>query len=352
MAMAAKTARDIQELLRSEPFLAWFRTYNRLRDDIKNARTRQQDLIAQAEMMTLKAEFDQRAADDRIFEAGEHEDASATAHAEFAEIENTAFESLSAFEQERRTSGKHWADNDRLEKVLDDHRQRTADVKARIAAAREARTPAGNAEAERFEARGREMEQQLAGFVKDAEQAHQRMLGTNQQRDKLWTEVEALWMRSFRANMARAEHAYRSKRSRVEAEELFALAAAERRRTDGLQQEREGAAQHLSLARAQYAALLRQGEEQFACTLIDEFIFWTRPDDVDNVWCVPLIDERRHLNIQVAMLQLYQVAKAAGVDFIEPIPETPDAAQHDARLDIFFNSGRPYRSAPHADGKP
>ena len=36
-------------------------------------------------------------------------------------------------------------------------------------------------------------------------------------------------------------------------------------------------------------------------------------------FCVPLIDEDFHFNIQLSALHIYQVERARGLDFIEPV---------------------------------
>ena len=57
--------------------------------------------------------------------------------------------------------------------------------------------------------------------------------------------------------------------------------------------------------------------------------------------CVPLVEERNHLNIQVEPLVLYQVSQEKGLEFIEPIPKEELSLERDSRLDNFFvNKGQ------------
>ena len=51
--------------------------------------------------------------------------------------------------------------------------------------------------------------------------------------------------------------------------------------------------------------------------------------------CVPLIDDHDNLNVEVRALQPYQIERAKGIEFIEPVPREAEAAE-DPRLAAFF----------------
>jgi hypothetical protein len=98
-----------------------------------------------------------------------------------------------------------------------------------------------------------------------------------------------------------------------------------------IRQLEEGFAKHLEVARS-----------RFECTLVEEFLYWPRQDDVRSAICVPLIAERQHFNIQISPLSIYQVERARGLEFIEPMVAEMGVPDDDPRLEHFFHEGRPH----------
>lgn len=338
MNMQARWHHELRDLVRSEQFMNWYRQYNILRESSKINAVRLGELRNQASILALKAEATQHNADDCVYRAGEYEDLAFTAQADFAEIENTSFEQLSQFETERRRATDTWQQSDSADKQVEDLRQSLSDLRVRADAARRVATPEGLAEAERIEARSREQATSLERSLREANEARQRLQGMQKTKDRLWGGVEESWSRAFRANMARSEYMFLARRACSDAEEQFARANAERRAIDHLMEEAKAAEQQVLALKLEYRAHLEHGREQFSCAIIDEFMYWPQQEKVSGAWTVPLVDERRHLNLQVSALQLYQLERGTGLDAVEPWASEAEGSAPDARLDAFFNA--------------
>lgn len=318
MTMATRSETEVRELIESEPFNTWYRRYKQLRRAIATARDEQDTLRLQVEVAALQAEYGQRIAEETLFAAGERSDQATAATAEVATIENLAYEELSQFEQERRVSTRCWTERDRLEKHLEDQREQAEELQRRLEFAQRASTPAGIAEAERLQIRIRDLGAAIERDAKAADQARLRLEEADARKVVLWNRVQHEWLRSFRADLARSEYAYQARRTQHEAEAMFEQSQAERKRSDNIQRQIEILAEHQKASQVQYTACLKQAEVDFGCLLIEEFMFWMRPDDVETIWCVPLVDVNEHLAVSVRALHIYQVTREQGIDQIEP----------------------------------
>ena len=343
--MKVKSAREIRNILRSEPFSIWYRRFNELREELRANRIRREELLAKINMVAYAAEATHQAADEKVYEAGEYEDLSARAHAEFAEIENESFEALGEFEAQRLHATEVWGQFGRLENDLEEHRQRAADLRARVEGVRQAGRADADAEATRLEVRLKDAEEALRRLNQEVEDSRARVLEASARRDRMWGDVEVTWSRAFRANVARAEYRYQAKRVQAETEALFAKAAQERKHAEELMQEVRGIEELIASLDTQYEEHLERGRTAFECTLERDFLYWPSDDDVKTVYCVALIDEPIHFNIQVVALQIYRVERSRGVDFIEPLPEQ-EAVDDDPRLHAFFREGRARHAGP------
>jgi len=334
--------REVQELLGSAAFDGWFGRYKGAQTAIEIARARREDLLSQAHMVRYRADLTQQSADDKLFAAAEFEDRSAQANAEFASIENDSFEALSEFEGQRQRAIDALVARDRFEKLLEDARQGAADLKARLDAAKKHTTPEGKAEAERLEMRMAEVDAQVGYLARESTAAESRRVREDKIKQDLWLRVEAAWSNSFHANMARSEYAFAARRTRAEAEQLFLRAAQERKRVEQLDAEALVMAQRISELEGAFDTLLEEGRRSFQCSLIREFMYWPHAEDVKAALTVPLIDEAKHLNIQVSAMQAYRLERGRGLDFIEPLLDRRDSdgggadSADDPRLESFF----------------
>ncbi len=345
--MKAKRLSEVQELLQSPELLAWHQRYNDLRHALDDARGRRNDLLVQAALARFKADFTTQMADDELLRAGDCEDRAAQAAADSAQIENSSFEMVSRFEMDRQLATDAWAEVDRVEQLLEESRRHTSDLKARADAGRKAGTPEGALEAERAANRSRELEGQIAALAKSVEEARTRQRLAEEAKGAKWMEVESTWSSAFRANLARSEYAYQGRKVRIDVEKLFQGATDERRRVEELEGEATKSLETIHRLEADFEAHLDEARQHFDCALVREFFYWPNVDEVQLAWCVPLIDERNHLNIQIRALEVYVIERGRGLDFLEPVAETGrDKNEGDPRLDRFFREGRP--TAPRA----
>ncbi len=339
--MKAKKISELRELLRSEEFAAWYRRYNDLGEHQRNAEQHREDILAQVNMLSFKAEFLQNAGDETLFRAAECEDASARALAEFSGIENDSFDTLSGFEIQRMATTEVLGVLHLHENNLEEHRRIVSDKRAELEAIRKRpASPERDSEANRLSDDLSERERRTPALARAVEEARATFERKSVRRDELWVEVEDTWGRSFRANMARTEYAFQSRRVRREAEAMFARAEAERIRLLQLNDEVKVVESRIEQQQKDFSAHLEIGRKDFDCALINEFLYWPRADDVQGAICVPLIDEAAELNIQVTALGLYHMERAKGLDLLEPVPEETDGMD-DPRLDSFFLEGRP-----------
>lgn len=347
--MKVQRIKDVRELLRSHGFEEWFGRYTALRQAIVDARERSDDLLAQSSMVAFRAERTQQVAEEAVFEAGELENAAEQAQSEYSRIENDSFEAVSAFETQRQRASDTWQVLSGLESQVEEVRQRGMDLRARAEAARRGTTPEGAAEASRIETHLADVDADVANRMREIGAVRDRLTREESERDQLWRNVEESWSRAFEANMARSEYEYRVRCQRGEIERLFAKSAAERQRVGELKEEAKSTAQRVEKLGTELDAVLSEARKAYGCTLVRDFMFWPRQDNVRVAFAVPLIDDATHLNIQVSALSIYQVERAKGLDFLEPVPEQPaSGSTEDPRLESFFFEGRPAGSTPPA----
>jgi hypothetical protein len=85
----------------------------------------------------------------------------------------------------------------------------------------------------------------------------------------------------------------------------------------------------------------------FGCLVGEEFLYWPRRENVNEVYCVPINDHAEGFNIELRAKNIYLISRQRGVEFIEPLPpagEPPE--EEDGRIDDFFRSGRPKDATP------
>ena len=327
--------RELRELLRSAAFLAWHRRACELQQVVAGAREHKNELWRQSALVGCKAEQTQCAGDEALFRAAEYDDLAAQAEADLAEVENDAFQALSDYETLRVHASELFMDVSQREGRLEDERCHASEVRARAEAGRKNGTAEGRAEAERLEGRLREIEAGIAKAAREIDELRARLSKREERKTKLSGKEQAAWTEGFRATMARAEHAYRARRFRREAERLFAQAAVERRRVDDFNEEaaREDARSKEALAELEEHR--ERARTELGCILVEEFLYWPHADDVRSALCVPLIDEPQLFNIQLEALKVYQLERERGLEFVEPLASAA-ADDDDPRLEAFF----------------
>jgi len=297
----------------------WYRRYNDMRVERQAVFDKRDELMVQIEMSRFRADFTYRLADEKLFKSGECEDRAQEANAEYAHIDNTSFEKLSSFEEQRQRVSEGWVSVDGIEQQVEFIRDEIGDQRGSGAASNSSR------------------QGEIGDLERQAEAARSRLTEQVRRRDQLWDEVEQSWSQAFHANMARTEYLYHSRRERSGAEDLYSRAAAVRARVSRLNDELEATHARIDVLDAEIDAHIEKAREEFDCTLVEEFMFWPREDDVKMAICVPIVQEMDHLNVQVEPLKVYQVARSKGLEFVEPLPDEAGLGVEDERLEAFFS---------------
>ena len=99
--MKALWQREVQAILQRQDFVKWWESLISLESKKEQIQARHQELLAQVNLMSFKAELTQKNAIDSLYLAGEYEDSAARHLAEAAEIENKSYEAVANFEGQR-----------------------------------------------------------------------------------------------------------------------------------------------------------------------------------------------------------------------------------------------------------
>jgi hypothetical protein len=288
---------ELQQLIQSQPFAAWWADFQRAISAAREARLHDEDLVAQAQLMELRAELAQRAAVDVFTAAGEGEEAAARTAAEAQALENHALEIVGTYEEQRFRTSDLWY---RLGGT-----ERTVEV-AREAAAKGKR-PEAAAALEHAERTRRQLQTEY-----EAEDAR---------RTRLWADVEGTWEKAFTRSLLGAETSVRTRAVRREAERLFKEAEDRRGRARQLRADADAAGREREASEKRRAELLARAGERFGCAPGETFLYWRHRDDQRSAFAVALFDEPEAHNVEVKALAIYTVGRQRGVAFLEPARE-------------------------------
>lgn len=309
-----RTSRELQQLIASDGFREWAATHDRLRIQVKAARVGELAVTGDPAV-------------EMMFRAGELDEQAAKYYTEYAAVENQSLEALAAYESQRMRATQYWQLWDAAEKRVQDARTQVNELSSEIEAEKRRK-----GDVSRLSERLKEAERQRDQLAKVAEDSKTESDRQYAERLRLWDEVEDSWQRSLRANLARSEYAYQARRSRSEAEALFAGTE-----VDAPMNEQDATAA-VEAAERDYFAHLDAGRDAFKCVLIEEFVFIPIADDSKWVWCVPLVEEPDEFNVQLSRLAIYQIERGRALDYIEPVAlaELESAEEDDPRLSAFF----------------
>jgi hypothetical protein len=289
--------RELQELLQGQPFAAWWAEFLKSVTTARDARLHDEELVAQAQLMELRAELAQRAAVDVFTAAGETEEAAARTGAEAQVLENDALEIVGTYEDQRFRTSDLW--------------YRLGGAERAVELAREAAAGGKRAEAQAtLESAERTRRQLQAEY--EAEDVR---------RTRLWADVEATWEKAFARSLLSAETVARTRTVRREAERLFKEAEERRARARQLRAEADAAGRERDAAEKRRAELLTRAAERFACTSGETFLYWRHRDDQRSAFAVALFDEPEAYNLEVKALGVYTVGRQRGIAFLEPARE-------------------------------
>jgi hypothetical protein len=312
--MKALWLREVQAILGREDFLQWWQSLVDLEQKLAAVGSRFDELLAQVNLMDFRAEFTQKNAIDSLYLAGEYEDTAAQLLAEASEVENKSYEAVANFESQRI--------------YVSDLFSRMGAVEHNFLSAK---------------AEAREVRERLEKELREATALYER---ENARKMSLWEEVEQMWARSLDINLGVSERRVKSKRARREAERLFREAEQHKRSSKTLQAEAAEAEQKKKEIQQTIEDLRTSARKLFGCLVGEEFLYWPRRENVNEVYCVPINDHAEGFNIELRAKNIYLISRQRGVEFIEPLPpagETPE--EEDGRIDDFFRSGRPEETA-------
>jgi len=313
--MKALWLREVQAILGREDFLNWWQSLGDLEQKLAAVGSRSDELLAQVNLMDFRAEFTQKSAIDSLYLAGEYEDTAAQLLAEASEIENKSYEAVANFESQRISVSDLFSRMGALE-----HNFLSAQADAR------------------------EDRDRLEKELREATVLYER---ENARKMSLWEEVEQMWARSLDINLGVSERRVKSKRARREAERLFREAEQHKQSSKALQAEATEAEQKRKQIQQAIEDLRASARKLFGCLVGEEFLYWPRRENVNEVYCVPINDHAEGFNIDLRAKNIYLISRQRGVEFIEPLPpagEMPE--EEDGRIDEFFRRGRPGDAAP------
>src|SRR3954469_4815498 len=99
--MKQKRLTEVRSLIASADFKQWWDQLNAVRDALREAEARYEELLGQCTLMEFRAELSQKNAIDTLYRAGEHEDTAANMLFEATELENKSFKGVGEFEEQR-----------------------------------------------------------------------------------------------------------------------------------------------------------------------------------------------------------------------------------------------------------
>jgi hypothetical protein len=312
---------DLRELLQGAAFADWWTEYARAVVQLRDARTRCDDLVSQAETMAFRSELVQRTAIEALSRTGDEESAATRATAEAQALENRALELVGRYEEQRFHTSDLWVRLGGAERLVEERRE-----------------PAPPARPPRDRAKARAAaDEALRSAERGLEELRERYGYEDKRRAALWDEVEAAWAASFERSLLGAEHDLAARRLRREAERLFREAEERRARARQLAAEGEAAARERNEAERRCAELLGRARDLFGCAPGEGFLYWRHALDKKSAFAVALADDAEGTNLDVKALAIYSVG-ARGAAFLEPAREglAPASDPGDRRFEEYF----------------
>ncbi len=317
--MKQKRLNEVRALINSPDFQQWWGQLNAVRDALKDAETRYEELLGQCTLMEFRAELTQKNAIDTLYRAGEHEDAAANMLFEATELENKSFKGVEDFEEQRVRASELWYRLGAAEKHLEEAIEKKH----------------SSQEVQELEKGLRLMTDEYA--KQDGRKA------------RIWDEVEKLWARSAEVSLLVAEQRALGKKVRRQAEELFGVAEERKQKTKELKT--EAAAKSVEAMKARRSGLLDEARDRFGCSAGTDFLYFRHRDDQRQAFCIALLDDREGYNLEVKPLAIYQVDRARGVAFLEPARAVSLSQEEgDLRFEEYFLKGRKGDAPAHAEG--
>jgi hypothetical protein len=333
--MKARRFGEVKKLVASPEFGAWWQELALARLARDEARDKYDELLTQVILMEFRAELAQKNAIDTLYQAGEFEDGAATMMVEYQELENESFKLVSDFETQRYQASESWYRFGAQERRVEELRERLERARAKAkesapgSARREAESVSGKVEAD------------LKLAEKSYRQVTEEYERENGRKDRLWQEVERIWARTVELSLLMAERKHQGNKVRREAEKLFHQAEERKQRGKKLREEADAINRTREASAGRLTELLKQARERFGCACGEEFVYFRSKEDQKRAFCVPLVDDSEHYNIEIKPLTVYSIERQRGVSFIEPAVEhRVSDAEGDRRFEEYFLAGR------------
>jgi Txe/YoeB family toxin of Txe-Axe toxin-antitoxin module len=335
--------REVVAILEKNDFQEWWQSLVDLEQRLSAVQSRYEELLAQVNLMEFRAEFTQKSAIDSLYLAGEYEDTAARLLADAAEIENKSYEAVANFESQRI----HVSD---LFSRMGAVEHRLLSIETEIRSRKLIKQGADeNGEREELERLLRRSEAEAKKLRKDQREATALYERENSRKMSLWEEVEHMWTRSLDINLGVSERRVKSKHARRESERLFKEAEQYKHKAQDLRNESEETKKKTDEIKLSIDNLRSSARKLFGCLVGEEFLYWPRRENNNEVYCVPVNDHAEGFNIELRARNIYLIHRQRGVEFIEPLPPVDETqVDEDRRIDDFFWSGRP-GSAPGSE---
>lgn len=339
--MRALWLREVQAMLGREDFLEWWQSLVDMEQKLFAAGSRHDELLAQVNLMDFRAEFTQKTAIDALYLAGEYEDTAAQLLAEASEVENKSYEAVANFESQRIFVSDLFS---RMGAVEHNFLSAQAGVRGLRDSVKTEKERERREELTRLLKKKEAEQQRLEKEFREASALYER---ENARKMSLWDEVEQMWARSLDINLGVSERRVKSKRARREAERLFREAEQHKRSSKNLQAEADEADRKQKDNQQAIEDLRASARRLFGCLVGEEFLYWPRRENTNEVYCVPINDHVEGFNIELRARNIYLISRQRGVEFIEPLPPAGEGPrEEDGRIDDFFQRGRPEETAP------
>lgn len=309
--MKQKRLNEVRALVASADFQAWWSQLLAVREGLREAEERYEELLGQGTLTEFRAELSQKNAIDTLYRAGEHEDVAANMLFEATELENKSFKFVEDFEHQRIRASDTWYRLGAAEKHLEE--------------AREKKHSAG----------------EVLALEKGLRQVTEDYTREDGRKARLWDEVERLWARSAEVSLLVAEQRVLGKKVRKAAEGLFGMAEERKQKSKDLKVETETAASAVEAAKARRSGLLEEAREKFGCSAGTDFLYFRHREDQRLAFCIALLEDRDGYNLEVKPLAVYQVDRTRGVAFLEPARAASLSQEEgDLRFEEYFLHGR------------
>lgn len=329
--MKALWLREVQAVLERDDFNAWWRSLVDLEAKRTAVRERNEELLAQVTLVEFRAEFTQKNAIDALYRAGEYEDTAAQLLAEASEIENKSYEAVANFESQRIAVSDLFSRMGAVEHNYLTSKSEVARIRQDIQQA------SASEQKEEFKRQLKKKEADQERHERELREAQATYERGNSRKMSLWEEVEQMWSRSLDINLGVSERRVKAKRARQEAENLFREAEKNKKQAEALRSEAEEAARKNEELLQAINDLRISARKLFRCLVGEEFLYWPRRENINEVYCIPLQDHPEGFNIELQALGVYVINRQRGVEFIQPLLPTPDAGEDgDERIDAFF----------------